>query len=423
MDTEESPTAYNGALLWLGRLTKTDVAYVASGGFWLGASQMGIGLIAFGVSIAFAHFVSKDVYGTYRFLLASFWTLTAFTMSGITSSMARAVARGAEGTYRQSFPLFIMGCLPMTAIALGGSLYYYLNQNLLLSFGMLLIALLGTLFQPSYLFGSFLEGKRAFKMNAASGIVVSIVPALALLMTMFFSENPLVFFAVYLLSNVLTGAALSIFMYTFYRPNEVKDPGLLNLSFHMSANNFLATIAGRIDELLLFHFLGPASVATYSFATALPNQVKNLANAVANIAFPKFAARPIHEIIPTLSYRMYLFTLALAGTTALYWLAAPILFSIFFPTYTNSIWYSQLFALALIPVASIIPQTLLEAHAAKKQLYILNTVGPIMQIGTLFFLITFYGLFGAVIARIVSRLFSLVLSVVLVGSYAKEPVT
>lgn len=423
MDTEEPSTAYNNSLLWLGRLTKTDVTYIASGGFWLGASQLGIGLIAFGVSIAFAHFVSKDVYGTYRFLLASFWTMTAFTMSGITSSMARAVARGAEGTYRQSFPLFIIGCLPMTLIALGGSLYYYSNQNLLLASGMLLIALFGTLFQPSYLFGSFLEGKRAFKMNAVSGIVVSVIPALALFATMFITENPLAFFAVYLLSNVCTGTGLCLFIYHYYKPNTVKDPNLLNFGLHMSANNILATIAGRIDELLLFHFLGPTSVAVYSFATALPNQIKNLANTIANVAFPKFAARPIHEIVPTLSYRMSLFTFALMGTTALYWFAAPFLFSVFFPTYTHSIWYSQLFALALIPVASIIPQTLLEAHAAKRQLYILNTVGPIMQIGTLFLLITFYGLLGAVVARIVNRLFGLVLSVALVKHYARQSAT
>lgn len=407
---------------WGERHTKTDLGYLASGGFWLGGSHVVMGLIAFGVSVAFARFISPDAYGTYRFLLAAFWTMTAFSMNGLSSAMARAVARGAEGAYAQSLVPYIIGCLPMAVLGLSGSVYYYLNDNTQLALGMLLIAVLGTFFQPSYLFGSFLEGKRAFKLNGLCGIIVSAVPALALLATMFFSENPLVFFGVYLGANILTGAGLSLFVYTRYRPNTRRDPGLLTLGLHLSANNILATIAGQADKLLLYHVLGAAPVALYTFAVALPDQIKTLSNSIASVAFPKFAARPIEEIMPTLPYRLALLTLGLVAAAGVYWFLAPWLFSIFFPAYTASIWYSQLYALALIPVANVIPLTLLEAQAAKRELYLLNTISPIVQIGVLFVLISMYGLLGAVIARIVSRLFNLALNMALVHSYARRAV-
>jgi O-antigen/teichoic acid export membrane protein len=401
-------------LRWSEKYTKTDMVYLASGGFWLTLGQVGIGLIAFGISIAFAHLVSKETYGTYQFLLAAFWTIAAFSMTGISSAMARAVARGAEGAYAQAIKPFVLGSLPMALIGLGAAIYYYSLGNPSLAFGMLFIGVVGMFLQPSYIFGSFLEGKRAFKMNALFGILLNAVPAVFLLATMFLTQSPVAFIAVYLCANVATGATLSIVTYFLYRPNKIKDDGLVNLGMHFSANNILSTLAGQADQLALYHFLGPTSVAVYSFATAFPDQAKNLVNAAGTLSFPKFAARPIDEVRRALPYRLILLTLALIFAAGVYWLIAPFLFHIFFPAYSASIWYSRLYGLALIPLASTIQLTVLEAQAAKRELYIMNTIGPIVQIGALIGLIALYGIVGAIIARIIGRTFMLFLGWLLV---------
>jgi O-antigen/teichoic acid export membrane protein len=147
------------------KYTKTDMVYLAKGGFWLGFGQVGISFIAFILSITFARYVSKEVYGTYRFLLSLFWTLTAFSFTGLSAAVVRAIAQGKEGAYRQSFKYSIIGSAPMSAIAFGIAYYHFYHTNSTLGLGALAIAILGPLFQLAYLYGSFLEGKKDFIEN------------------------------------------------------------------------------------------------------------------------------------------------------------------------------------------------------------------------------------------------------------------
>jgi O-antigen/teichoic acid export membrane protein len=275
--------------------------------------------------------------------------------------------------------------------------------------------------QPTYLFGSLLEGKRAFRATAIAGVVLNLVPMVALVATMFVSRNPLSFLAVYLIANAGTAALISWYVWTHYRAEEHRPAeSLFALGAHFSVMNILAGIAGQIDRLLVFHYLGAIELAVYSFAIALPDQIKSMSSNIATIAFPKFASRPFKEIRETLSHRLGGFTLLMAALAGTYILLAPFAFHIFFPAYTEAIWYSQVYALALIPLASIFPATALQAHAANKELYIFNIVSSVFQIGILFPAIAYYGLLGAVVARILSRVFNLALSVSLVNTYAKH---
>ena len=55
-------------LLKAERYTKTDMLYFAKNGSWLIFAQISIALLALTLSVIFANFIPKDVYGTYRFL-------------------------------------------------------------------------------------------------------------------------------------------------------------------------------------------------------------------------------------------------------------------------------------------------------------------------------------------------------------------
>jgi len=405
-------------LRWSEKYTKTDMVYLAHGGFWLTLSQVGIGLIALAVSMMFARFVPKDVYGTYRFLLSLFWILTALSLTGLPSAVARAVARGEDGAYRQSFKLSFLGSAPMALVAAGIAIYYALQANYSLAIGAVIIAVIGPLFQMGYSFGAFLEGKKDFKRTALAGIVLNIVPALSLLGAIPFVKNPLVFFFIYLAANALTALALCLWAYLVYKPDDTPSEGLLNLSWHFSAMNILATLAEQMDQLVTFHYLGASALALYSFATSLPDQIKSLFGTVANMAFPKFAHRPVAEIQATLWFRLLRFTALIVAVVVLYILAAPLIFHLLFPTYTNAVFYSQLYALALIPIANIIPATVLQAHAAKRELYIMNTTFPIFQIAALFVGVIYWGLIGVILARIAARTFNFFLGLLLLKIYS-----
>jgi len=409
-------------LRWSERYTKTDMVYLASGGFWLTAEQILIGLIAFGVSIAFALFVSKDVYGTYRFLLSLFWTLTAFSLTGIPTALTRAIANGEEGAYRQAVPFSFLGGLPMSLVAGGISFYYFFVGNTVLGYGALAICLIGPLFQTGYLFSAILEGKRDFRRTALFGLLLSLVPALLLLTLMPFVRSPLPFFFAYLGGNAAIAIILSVFAYRLHRLNSIRSGEFKNLGWHLSAINILSTIANQLDQLLVFHYLGAAELAIYSIATALPDQLKSMATNLTNLAFPKFVRRSVKEMQGMMWHRIFTVTIVFLLGVVVYAFLAPLFFGIFYPTYGDSIFYSQLYAFSLIAIGNMIPITVLQAHAAKQELYIFNIVSSVIQISTLFIGILWYGLIGLIAARAASRLFNLFFSSALVNLYARRSI-
>ncbi|MBP7741220.1 MAG: oligosaccharide flippase family protein [Candidatus Pacebacteria bacterium] len=407
-------------ILWAERITKIDLSYLLKGGVWLVLGQVSISGLAFLASIAFAYYVSKDDYGTYRFLLSVFWSLTAFGLSGVPTALARAIARDDHGAYWHALKLSLLGSIPMAIISFGMSAYYALNANPLLAYGCLAIGILGPFMQAAYLYGAVLEGKKAFRENAVAGILLNLVPTLGLIALMLILHEPVAFLATFLGASVLTGTLISIytirkFHISFTRKTNAE---FHSLGLHLSAMNILFTLSQQADKLLIFHALGPVNLAIYTFAVSIPDQLRAILGNLETLSFPKFAKRPVHEILPTLGKKLWGLTGIIILIVICYIVAAPFLFSILFPAYMDSVLISQVYALSLIPVGSVVPLSLLQAHAAKRELYIFNTVIPILQIFTLWMGILFMGLLGAILARVLTRFATMALSLILVKTYA-----
>jgi O-antigen/teichoic acid export membrane protein len=396
-------------LRWGELRTRTDLSYVFRNGTWLTIGQVIVALTAFLLSIAFAHFVSKNTYGTYRYLLSILWIVAAFSFTGLPTAVTQAVARGFEGAYRKSFRLGLIWSFPMALIAFGTSAYYLFVGNTELGYGLLVIGLLGPLMQPSLLYAAFLEGKKDFRRYALYGFILAIVPAVLALGAMFILPNPLTFLIVYLVGNVGTGFFFDYLVFRIYKPSHEVNPELQNLGLHFSAMNILAALAQQVDKISVYHYLGATELAIYSFAIALPEQIKGVFNNVATIAFPKFSNRSLEDIKTNFWGRMGLYTLILIVIAVLYILAAPLIFHTFFPEYADAIVYSQIFAVSLVVISNTVPLTLLQAHAAKRELYIFNIVSPVIQIVSLIFFTICWGLLGTVLARILTRAVNVVL--------------
>ena len=79
------------ALLWLQGYTKTDMVYLASGGFWAVFSQLVVSFGTFLLAIAFAHFVSKEAYGEYKYILSIAGILGTFTLNGLATPLIKSL--------------------------------------------------------------------------------------------------------------------------------------------------------------------------------------------------------------------------------------------------------------------------------------------------------------------------------------------
>ena len=89
-------------LLWSQKYTKADMLYIAKGGFWVMFGQGMNAILSLGLLVAFANFLPKETYGTYRYILSIAGMLSIFTLTGMNSAVSRSVARGSIGILNQT---------------------------------------------------------------------------------------------------------------------------------------------------------------------------------------------------------------------------------------------------------------------------------------------------------------------------------
>ena len=158
-----------------------------------------------------------------------------------------------------------------------------------------------------------------------------------------------------------------------------------------------------MDKVLVFSQIGATALAIYSFALIGPQQFRDMNSIVASVAFPKMSRRTFKElqhVIPSKSFPLFIVAIVVC---AIYILFIPLLFKLFFPLYIDAVPYSQVLILSILFVfpATLYNQAFI-THKKNKELYILNTVVPLLRLGLMVGLMPFYGIWGLVGATVFS---------------------
>lgn len=410
-------------LRWSEKYTKTDMLYLAKGGFWAILSQIVSSGATFGLAIAFAHFVSKDAYGQYKYVLSMASILATLTLSGIGTAVLQSVASGFEGTMHYAFWKNIRWSALYFLIALGVSIYYFAHENNFLGISFLIAGSLAPIIASTNLYNAYLVAKKDFRRSAIYyNIIGNLIPALAIFATMTLTQNPIWFVAVYFFSNTLIGIILYIRIKKLYSPNDAIDDKALAYGKHLSFIGILAGLADNLDQILVFHYIGGAQLAIYNFAVAIPSQIKGPMKGLAGLMFPKFAERTDKEIRAGMSNKILLLFIGALVAIICYFFAAPYIFGFFFPKYMESVLYSQIFALSLLWIIAIPADAYLVVKKKIKEQYIVNIVGSMLQIAVLLFGILWAGLLGLIIARVIIQLFWSILSIFLYEKASKNAI-
>lgn len=389
------------------RFTKTDMVYLAKGGFWLTLAQTVSSLSSLIIAIVFANLLSKETYGTYSYILSVAGILGVFGLPGLTTALTKAVSQGYEGSF---VPGVIKAIKWGSLAGLAGLItagYYFINGQLTLALSFAIMSAFLPFIDPLAMFGSYLQGKRMFKLMTQFNVSIKIIVAIVLITTVFLTKNILIIIAIYFSIHTLT-------YFFFLRqavkrnpPNQQQDPGLVNYAKHLSVMNAISVISNYLDKILVFHFLGPVQLAIYQFATTPPQHYQRIFKTVGPLAFPKLSQRPVEELKKTLPLKLLKFFLVIAILIAIYIILAPWAFKILFPQYTASIIYSQVFVLGFLLYPKSLIGTTMTAHAKKKQLYILNIGTYGFKIVSLLILAPLYGIWGVIAASLGTEVVSL----------------
>jgi O-antigen/teichoic acid export membrane protein len=385
------------------KYTKTDMVYLARGGSWLTFGQVVSVLCAFLLSVAFANFLPKEIYGQYRYIISITGALIILTLPGLKIALVRAVARSLEGSLLKALTTKLKWSVmfSLTLLGMAGYFYYQTNYNFALAF--LVAAILFPLSEGFVLYSSYLVGKKLFDLEVKYRLTAKIISTGLMALALLLSNNLIILVLTYFLSQFCFNGLF--FYLTLRKLTSNKKEGKKTISYgkHLTVMDALNNIAAYLDKILVFHFIGPIELAVYSFATAPPEQIKGLLKNIEPLALPKLATKTKREVKKTILSKSLKFGLFVAVGVIAYILLSPLLYKIFFPKYIESVFYSQIFSISLIGMIGTPIHIALQSQMAKKQLYQFNIYTSLIQITLMSFLLYFYGLLGLILARVITR--------------------
>ncbi|MEK7578838.1 MAG: oligosaccharide flippase family protein [Patescibacteria group bacterium] len=401
---------------WFGKISGflgIDLAYVLKGGSFLTLGNFAAVFSNFILAFFFARLLPKEVYGTYGYILAWISVIGVFALPGMDKAVIQSVSNGFESSLVLGLKKKIQyGSLGTLAALILGAYYFY-NGNQILAWAFFVGAIFIPFVNSFQLYNAFLLGKKEFKTQTIYLILSQLFISLTLITAIFLTQNIVYLVGIYLLANLIPSLIFFFRTRLISKLTGPEDPGIISFAKHLSLINVVSTISGYLDQFLAFHFLGPANLATYTFAIAPPEQIKGLFQSVPDLALPKFSQRSEEELKKTIKRKSVILFVFAALVVLTYVLLAPWFYKIFFPRYLDSVFLSQIFALSMLntPATFIIPA--LTAHKKIKKLYWFNIISPIFQISAMTILTPLYGLMGLILARVVARTFTTVVSLVI----------
>lgn len=395
----------------------TDLVYLARGGFWLTLEQVVYVVFGLLLTIAFANLIPQETLGIYRYVLSVAGVLAIASLPGINKALIRSAARGFGGSIGSALKVKIKWALLGSLVGLAFAAYYFFQGNEMLAFSFLIVAAALPFFYSLDIYGPLLIGKRLFRIFSEYRVVIRIITVALLISVLFLTDNLLLILIAYFLPIILLH---SFFLWLTLRKlpsGQREDKQLVSYGKHLSLSYVPGTIALYLDRILIFFFLGPAEVAIYYLAVAPPERLRALLKNIDKLALPRFSQRSKKELKDTILKKSLKMFLVVGGFIIIYVLAAPWIYRIFFPQYIESVFYSQIYTISLLAAVTALSYSTLEAKKAQKELYFCRTSSAVLQIVLLFVLIYFYGLLGAVLTKVISKVYELAVSLWLVKRF------
>jgi len=396
-------------LRWSEKYTKTDMIYLTKGGFWLLFSQITIIVAGLISAIALANLIPKEIYGTYQFIMSVAVIISAFTLTGMGTPLIKAVAHGRGGALRRGVHTQLLWGIGIVIAGAVFATYYYLNDNITLALSFIIVGALSPFLGSFGLTKSFFVGKKLFREKALHEIWRRFIPVIFVIVTILLTHNPVIIILVYFLTNTLSAGLLYWIIVRKYNLKKTEEKEMINYGKHLSVIDVFSTIIGQADKILIFHFLGAIPMATYALALLPVKQLKGVFGLLHSLSFPKLSViefSKLKQILP----RKVRFLLLIAGVVVIaYIFLAPFMYKIFFPTFLESIVFSQVLMLTLLSKPRSFYMQAFIAHHMKKEVYIFNISSSTLSIILLVILLPLYGIWGAVYTLLITQLYSNIL--------------
>ena len=161
-----------------------DMVYMARGSFWTTIGFIITSLASLAVIWAFGNLISKETYGTYRYVLSLAGALGFLTFSGINTAITQAVARGSDSVLPYGVKVQVKwNQVYLLAAAILAS-YYWFQGNTTIATGLIIIGVLFPVTTAMNSYGSYLVGKKDFKTATRYNTYAELICLLTIVATL-----------------------------------------------------------------------------------------------------------------------------------------------------------------------------------------------------------------------------------------------
>ncbi len=398
--------------MWLNRVFKTDIKYLVRGGFFLTLTQISSAFIGLGMTIAFANLIPQETFGTYKYILSLYTLFAIGTFPGIDTAVTQSTIHGFDHAYMQGFRRKLSWGILATGATLIFSAYtYFVSKNIELAYliGMMAFAL--PLMEAGTVATSYFNGKKKFTTWAGVDVATQVISAGSLVTTMFLTESIYWLLFAYFIPYILTRIFTVFYLCPKISENQNEDPHLYSYGTNLSFFQVATRIISSIDQIILFHFLGPIQVAIFALAQALPTRIQSILRISGSLAFPKFAGKDIKDIAPALLQKMYVFGGIILLGCFIFVATVPYVFEYLLPKYIESIKYSQVLIFYTLSAITYPFGSLLFAQKKIKETYTVTAVNFSSKIIAIIILVPLYGVWGAVYGTVISSFANIAITI------------
>lgn len=334
---------------------KLDHRYFLRGGFWLGVLRGLSSGSSFLLALVYAHFLSKETFGEFKFVLSCGGILGALALSGLANAISPAVARGAEGTVPAAFRLQLRWAWILMVVGAGVAAFQISRGQTELGTALSIVALCLPAYSAFILYESLLKGRGQFRQVATFGLAQKAVRDVAIGLAAVAAGTLL---PMTLSAFLLPTLAAAYFYFRLARTipadKRVSEPKALGYGKTLSLFRAFNLALNHVDNVLTFSFFGAAPLAVYGFAKLMPDSLISVSTIVQPMILNKFAGKTYGAAKTAIYKGMAAFAIAGICACALYYFLCPYFFRWFFPGYLEAVSLSRIYALKLIPAGSFI---------------------------------------------------------------------
>lgn len=350
--------------------------------------------------------LSTTAYGEYNFILTIISLAVVTSLPALGNAVLQSVSRGYLGTYRASLKVKFLSSLIGSLFLLGFTGWFFLQNNLELSYGFLIAA---CIFPFAYGFTQWKRLKIGLGnfsiVTKVDGISVIITSILIITAVSYVSNNILIPLLIILSVKALFDIVFSVLTYRSIKSDDKVEKGSIYYGIKSSLFSVLGTTALTIDKIMIFFFLSPTSLAIYVAAEKIPELVKSLIKSLAAALAPRFAKHEHYTAKLDNALKLFSFITFLVLVLFAFTLMPPLILLIFGEAYSDAIPYGQAL-MCITAVGNIAPlkgrffKSKLDEQSIKE--FTVST--SLIRIIASIILIPLWGLNGAILSFLIARL-------------------